>query len=68
MLVVAATLIGRRVNYQQAAWLTATDRRVKFMSSVIQNILPVKCARYEEVLAQRAAQLRGEEMDKAKQF
>jgi hypothetical protein len=65
---VAAIVIGRRVNYQQAAWLAATDKRVKFMSSVIHNILPIKCAHYEKYLARRAAHLRGEEMEMAKRF
>lgn len=53
---------------QQGAWLAGTDKRVKFMSSIINKFLPIKWSNYEDVLAQRVAELRVNEMKEAKSF
>jgi ATP-binding cassette, subfamily C (CFTR/MRP), member 1 len=61
ILLAMAAIVGAPIAGRQAAWLKATDDRVKFLSSVFQNFLPIKWARYEDVLARKAADLRGTE-------
>ncbi|KAH9920611.1 P-loop containing nucleoside triphosphate hydrolase protein [Fomitopsis serialis] len=68
LLLIATSFVGRYVGRQQSAWLAATDRRVKFISSMISNSLSIKWSCYEEVLAAKAGRLRQEEMDEARKF
>ena len=68
MLIVAASRISKHMGKQQGAWLAATDKRVKFLSSIINKFLPIKWSNYEDVLAQRVAELRADEMKEAKSF
>jgi hypothetical protein len=60
--------ISRGVGAAQKQWLGATDKRVKFLTSVVNNFLPMKLSRYENVLAERAAFLRDKEMVGARAF
>jgi ATP-binding cassette, subfamily C (CFTR/MRP), member 1 len=67
MMVVAA-IAGRKSGARQKAWLSATDKRVKFLSSIINKFLPIKWSRYEDIMAARADNLRNDEMEKARTF
>ncbi|CAL1703415.1 unnamed protein product [Somion occarium] len=68
LLITAASRISKHLGAQQSAWLAATDRRVKFLSSIINKFLPIKWANYEDILAQRVAELRAKEMKEANTF
>ncbi|KAJ7863186.1 P-loop containing nucleoside triphosphate hydrolase protein [Mycena leptocephala] len=68
LLVVMGGRISRGVGAAQKQWLGATDKRVKFLTSVVNNFLPMKLSRYENVLAERAAFLRDKEMVGARAF
>lgn len=68
LLMVGAGAIGGKSGERQAEWLAATDKRVKFMSSILHKFLPVKWSRYEEAIAKKAAELRKVEMEKASTF
>ncbi|EIN12078.1 P-loop containing nucleoside triphosphate hydrolase protein [Punctularia strigosozonata HHB-11173 SS5] len=58
VVIALAGFVGAPIGKRQAAWLKSTDERVKFLSSVLQNFLPIKWARYEGILARKAAELR----------
>ncbi|TFY69692.1 hypothetical protein EVJ58_g284 [Rhodofomes roseus] len=68
LLIVATSFIGRSVGRRQNAWLAATDRRVKFISSMISNFLSIKWSCYEEILGAKVDKLRLEEMNEARRF
>lgn len=68
ILLFLAAQIGKKVGSSQKQWLAATDKRVKYISSVINNLLPIKWSSYESVLSKRVAELRTEEMKEAKGF
>ncbi|KZT65538.1 P-loop containing nucleoside triphosphate hydrolase protein [Daedalea quercina L-15889] len=68
LMLVATSFVGRYVGRRQSAWLAATDRRVKFMSSIISNFLSIKWSCYEELLAAKVGNLRKDEMRQARQF
>jgi ATP-binding cassette subfamily C (CFTR/MRP) protein 1 len=68
LLLAVAGYISKGVGAAQQVWLKTTDMRVKFLTSVVQNFLPVKLSHYEDVLAERAKALRAEEMDQARSF
>jgi ATP-binding cassette, subfamily C (CFTR/MRP), member 1 len=68
LLLFVATLIGKRIGPRQAAWLKATDARVKYITSLVSNMLPIKWSGYEDVLAGHARDLRTTEMREAKAF
>ena len=68
LMLVTASFVGQYVGRRQSAWLAATDRRVKFMSSIINNFLSIKWSCYEDVLASKAGRLREEEMNQARKF
>lgn len=65
---VVASVAGGKSGARQSAWLSATDKRVKFLSSIINKFLPIKWSNYEDIIAARAARLRKEEMEKARPF
>ena len=68
LMLLAASFVGRYVGRRQSAWLAATDRRVKFISSIINNFLSIKWSCYEEVLAAKVDRLREDEMYQARKF
>ncbi|KAH8077273.1 P-loop containing nucleoside triphosphate hydrolase protein [Cristinia sonorae] len=68
ILLAIASRVSKRVGASQKLWLAATDKRVKFISSIINNLLPIKWSSYESVLAKRVAELRANEMKQAKKF
>ena len=68
MLMVVASITGKKSGAHQSAWLAATDKRVKFLSSIINKFLPIKWSHYEEIMAKKADALRHEEMQKSKTF
>ncbi|KAJ7664453.1 P-loop containing nucleoside triphosphate hydrolase protein [Mycena polygramma] len=68
LLVTVSTYISKGVGAAHMQWLGATDKRVKFLTSLVHNFLPVKLSRYEDVLAKRAAYLRAQEMTGARSF
>lgn len=68
LMLVAASFVGRYVGRRQSAWLAATDSRVKFMSSVVNNFLSIKWSCYENVLAAKIGKLREDEMKQARKF
>ncbi|KAJ7151958.1 P-loop containing nucleoside triphosphate hydrolase protein [Mycena filopes] len=63
-----AAYVSRGVGASQGRWLGATDKRVKYLTSVLHNYLPMKWARYEPAVSKRAAQLRAREMQGAHSF
>ncbi|KAJ7107813.1 P-loop containing nucleoside triphosphate hydrolase protein [Mycena epipterygia] len=63
-----AAYISRGVGAAQKLWLGSTDKRVKYLTSVLHNYLPMKWACYEDVVGARAQQLRSEEMRGAQSF
>ena len=65
---IVASVAGKKTGAHQAAWLAATDKRVKFLSSVINKFLPIKWSNYENIMAAGAHGLRKSEMEKAKAF
>ncbi|CAL1707862.1 unnamed protein product [Somion occarium] len=68
LLMLAAGIAGRKTGVHQNAWLGATDKRVKFLSSIIHKFLPIKWSRYEGILAEKAAEFRAAEMNRARSF
>ncbi|KAJ7493681.1 P-loop containing nucleoside triphosphate hydrolase protein [Mycena latifolia] len=56
-LLVVAAYISRGVGVAQGLWLASTDKRVKYLTSVLHNYLPMKWSRYEDIVGHRAAQL-----------
>ncbi|KAF8312075.1 P-loop containing nucleoside triphosphate hydrolase protein [Clavulina sp. PMI_390] len=62
------TLLGQPIGTRQAAWLAATDKRIKLLSSVLANIIPIKLSGYEGPLAQRLLDLRKKEIDQMRNF
>jgi ATP-binding cassette subfamily C (CFTR/MRP) protein 1 len=63
-----AAYISQGVGTAQGLWLASTDKRVKYLTSVLHNYLPMKWSRYEDVVGARAAELRAEEMKGAHTF
>lgn len=63
-----AAYISQGIGSAQGLWLASTDKRVKYLTSVLHNYLPMKWSRYEDVVGVRAAQLRSEEMKGAQSF
>ncbi|EPS93155.1 hypothetical protein FOMPIDRAFT_1056220 [Fomitopsis schrenkii] len=68
LMLIFASFVGRYVGRRQSAWLAATDRRVKFISSIINNFLSIKWSCYEDVLAAKVGKLREDEMNHARKF
>ncbi|KAJ7150739.1 P-loop containing nucleoside triphosphate hydrolase protein [Mycena filopes] len=67
-MIFAAGWVSKGVGAAHKAWLGATDKRVKFLTSIINNYLPTKLSRYEDVFARRGAELRAQEMKGARSF
>ncbi|KAK7691634.1 hypothetical protein QCA50_005033 [Cerrena zonata] len=67
-LMLIASIAGRQTGKHQTAWLAATDERVKYLSSIIHKMLPIKLSHYEKVVASRAAEYRARELHKASHF
>ncbi|KAJ7433880.1 P-loop containing nucleoside triphosphate hydrolase protein [Mycena galericulata] len=63
-----AGYISQGVGAAQKQWLGSTDRRVKYLTSVLHNYLPMKWAHYEDIVSGRAQELRSEEMRGAQSF
>ncbi|KAG9076600.1 hypothetical protein FRC06_009417, partial [Ceratobasidium sp. 370] len=63
-----ASLAGGAMGKRQATWLAATDRRIKLISSVISNLMPIKMSAYEKKLEEKVARYREEEMKGAASF
>ncbi|KAF7297369.1 hypothetical protein MIND_00970400 [Mycena indigotica] len=68
MLVTTAGRFSKGVGAAQKQWLGSTDKRVKFLTSVFQNFLPMKLSHYEDAVSQRAEYLRAQEMKGASKF
>ncbi|KAK7692905.1 hypothetical protein QCA50_004541 [Cerrena zonata] len=68
LLMVLAGAVGGKTGARQSEWLAATDKRVKYLTSIVHKFLPIKWSRYEEVIAKRASELRSVEMKKAGAF
>ncbi|KAJ7230413.1 hypothetical protein GGX14DRAFT_692155 [Mycena pura] len=68
ILVTVSGSISRGVGAVQKQWLGSTDKRVKFLTSIFMNFLPMKLSHYEVVVAARAAHLREQEMHGAWSF
>ncbi|KAJ7635711.1 P-loop containing nucleoside triphosphate hydrolase protein [Mycena polygramma] len=63
-----AAYISRGVGAAQKVWLGSTDKRVKYLTSVLHNYLPMKWAHYEDVVGRHAQELRSTEMKGAQSF
>ncbi|KAF8312074.1 P-loop containing nucleoside triphosphate hydrolase protein [Clavulina sp. PMI_390] len=61
-------VLGGSIGKRQAAWLAATDNRIKLLSSILGNIIPIKMSGYEAPLAQRVLQLRRKEIKHMESF
>ncbi|KAJ6594611.1 P-loop containing nucleoside triphosphate hydrolase protein [Mycena capillaripes] len=68
LLLAIAGYISKGVGTAQRIWLKSTDKRIRFLTSVVHNYLPVKLSGYENVLADYAISLRAREMDGARSF
>ncbi|KAF7321121.1 hypothetical protein HMN09_00200000 [Mycena chlorophos] len=68
ILITTAGRVSKGVGAAQKQWLSSTDKRVKFLSSIIQNFLSIKLSHYEDIVARRAAYLRAQEMKGASSF
>lgn len=60
--------LGKPIGKRQAQWLAATDKRIKLLSSILGNIVPIKMSGYEQLLGNRILQLRQKEMTEARSF
>lgn len=60
--------LGKPVAARQTRWLAATDKRIKLLSSVLGNIVPIKMSGYERQLGAKVLDLRHKEMLEAKSF
>ncbi|QRW07534.1 ABC transporter [Ceratobasidium sp. AG-Ba] len=63
-----ASLAGSGLGKSQTAWLASTDRRIKLISSIISNLMPIKMSAYEKKLEEKVARYREEEMKGAASF
>lgn len=68
LLMILAGAVGGKSGERQAEWLAATDKRVKYLSSIFHKFLPIKWSRYEDIIAKKVTQLRITEMKKARAF
>ncbi|KAJ7822606.1 P-loop containing nucleoside triphosphate hydrolase protein [Mycena leptocephala] len=64
----ATGYVSKGVGAAHKAWLGSTDKRVKFLTSIISNYLPMKLSQYEDAFAERGAELRAQEMKGARSF
>ncbi|KAJ7268006.1 P-loop containing nucleoside triphosphate hydrolase protein [Mycena rebaudengoi] len=67
-MIVIAGYVSKGIGAAHGAWMGSTDKRIKFLSSIINNYLPMKLSHYENVFATRAAKLRTDEMKGARSF
>jgi hypothetical protein len=67
-MIFAAGYVSKGVGAAHKAWLGSTDKRVKFLTSIISNYLPMKLSQYEDAFAERGAELRAQEMKGARSF
>jgi hypothetical protein len=68
IVVIISGYVSEGIGGAHRKWLGSTDKRVKFLVSIINNYLPMKLGRYEDAFAQHAAHLRAEEMKGARSF
>ncbi|KAJ7888747.1 P-loop containing nucleoside triphosphate hydrolase protein [Mycena leptocephala] len=68
IVVMISGYVSEGIGGAHRKWLGSTDKRVKFLVSIINNYLPMKLGRYEDAFAQHAAHLRAEEMKGARSF
>ncbi|KAF8205910.1 P-loop containing nucleoside triphosphate hydrolase protein [Mycena galopus ATCC 62051] len=68
LLVTMAGHVSKGVGGAHKAWLGSTNKRVKFLASIINNYLPMKLCNYEDAFAARSAHLRTKEMVGARSF
>ncbi|KAJ6540558.1 P-loop containing nucleoside triphosphate hydrolase protein [Mycena capillaripes] len=68
LITLIAGYVAKGVGAAHKAWLGATDKRVKFITSVVGNYMGMKLGGYEEVFAKRGAELRAQEMKGARSF
>jgi hypothetical protein len=64
----AVAYVSLGTTAAQGRWLASTDKRVKYLTSALHNYLPMKWARYEDIVSARGALLRAEEMKGARSF
>ncbi|GJJ06129.1 hypothetical protein Clacol_000318 [Clathrus columnatus] len=60
--------IGKLVGKRQSVWMKATDKRIKFLSSILSQFLPVKWSAYESIFEKHIEKLRREETRHATYF
>ncbi|KAG8843455.1 hypothetical protein FRB91_003345 [Serendipita sp. 411] len=65
---VATSYCAKLAGSRQTAWSKRTDLRLKFMSSAISQLLPIKFFAYESYIARKADQLRDQEIVHMKKF
>ncbi|WWD21405.1 hypothetical protein CI109_105890 [Kwoniella shandongensis] len=58
----ALPLLTRGVGGSRTAWAVATDRRVKYISSVLRHIKAVKLSAYEPLIQRRGVEFRSNEI------
>ncbi|KAJ6524323.1 P-loop containing nucleoside triphosphate hydrolase protein [Mycena capillaripes] len=67
-LIASTSTIGSSVGAAQKAWLKAIDVRIKFLTSVLGQLLPIKLGAYEGPLSQKINALRALETQALKGF
>ncbi|KAJ7186396.1 P-loop containing nucleoside triphosphate hydrolase protein [Mycena filopes] len=67
-LIVCTSMIGRLVGGAQKAWLKATDARIKLLTSVLNQLLPIKLSAYEGALSAKINALRTRETEALGRF
>ncbi|KAJ7747834.1 P-loop containing nucleoside triphosphate hydrolase protein [Mycena metata] len=58
-LILSTSIISRFVNVAQRTWLKALDARIKLLTSVLNQLLPIKLGVYEVPLSAKLSALRG---------
>ncbi|KAJ7149444.1 P-loop containing nucleoside triphosphate hydrolase protein [Mycena crocata] len=67
-LILATSRISRLVGSAQTAWLTAIDARIKLLTSVLGQLLPIKLGAYEVPLTEKINSLRARETNALGRF
>ncbi|KAJ7644824.1 P-loop containing nucleoside triphosphate hydrolase protein [Roridomyces roridus] len=67
-LISATSTVGSFVAPAQKAWLAAIDNRIKLLTSVLSQLLPIKLGAYEPALATKINGLRAAETHALKRF
>ncbi|EJD35977.1 P-loop containing nucleoside triphosphate hydrolase protein [Auricularia subglabra TFB-10046 SS5] len=65
---VVTTCVASVVEKSQMGWMEATNARVKFITSAVSNIIPIKLSAIEAQFPARTSALRNTEVDRLKHF